>query len=104
MWTLVARLRTLQTVIVKIGVREFRENLSEWLDRAASGDTVVVTERGRAKVQVTGTGYAVVREQLAQQGVLRKATEPKPRIRFDGPDPEDSPVTDAILRMRGVID
>jgi prevent-host-death family protein len=95
---------TLHTVIVEVGVREFRENLSDWLDRAASGDTVVVTERGRPKVQVTGTGYAVRREQLAREGVLRKAKESKRPIAFDGPDPEDSPATDAILRARGVLD
>ncbi|MFN8222169.1 MAG: hypothetical protein U0R50_02855 [Gaiellales bacterium] len=38
-------------VIVEVSVRAFSENLSEWLDHASAGDTVVVTESGRTKVQ-----------------------------------------------------
>lgn len=32
-----------------IGVRELRERLSEYLDRAERGETIRVTERGRPK-------------------------------------------------------
>lgn len=32
-----------------VGVRELRERLSEYLDRAERGETIRVTERGRAK-------------------------------------------------------
>jgi len=34
-------------VVVKVGVRELRENLASWLDRVQAGDEVIVTERGR---------------------------------------------------------
>ncbi len=92
-------------VAVEVGVREFRENLSEWLDRAAAGEVIVVTERGKPKAQITGTGYWVKREQLAREGMLRKAAGPRRKIPAPrGPVLQDSPGTTAILRARGVLD
>ena len=41
---------------VRVGVRELRENLSNWLDREADGEEVIVTERGAAKVKVSAIG------------------------------------------------
>ena len=38
---------------VEVGVRELRENLAEWLDRAAAGEDILVTERGKPKVRLT---------------------------------------------------
>lgn len=32
-----------------IGVRELKQRLAEFLDRAANGETITVTDRGRAK-------------------------------------------------------
>ena len=34
-------------VVVRVGVREFRENLRSYLDRIEAGDEVVITDRGR---------------------------------------------------------
>lgn len=38
---------------VEVGVRELRENLAEWLDRAAAGEEILVTERGKPKALLT---------------------------------------------------
>lgn len=38
---------------VQVGVRELRENLAEWLDRAADGEEILVTERGKPKALLT---------------------------------------------------
>jgi len=37
---------------MNIGVRELKQHLSEYLDRAARGEVVQVTERGVPKVQI----------------------------------------------------
>jgi prevent-host-death family protein len=37
---------------VNIGVRELKQNLSEYLDRAAKGELVVVTDRGVPKALI----------------------------------------------------
>jgi prevent-host-death family protein len=34
---------------MEIGVREFKEHLSEYLERAAGGEHLTVTDRGRPK-------------------------------------------------------
>ncbi len=88
---------------VRVGVREFRENLSNWLDRAAGGEEVIVTERGAAKVKVSAIGAEGVLERLIREG---KATPPtRPRRRLDPvKERDDSPVTDALLEQRHVKD
>ncbi len=35
---------------MQVGVRELKQHLSEYLDRAASGEAVIVTDRGVPKV------------------------------------------------------
>ena len=46
---------------VEVGVRELRESLSEWLDRAAAGEDVIVTERGKPKVRLSAaTGEHII--------------------------------------------
>ncbi len=37
---------------MNVGVRELKQHLSEYLDRAAAGELVQVTERGIPKVQI----------------------------------------------------
>jgi prevent-host-death family protein len=86
-------------VSVEVGVREFRESLSEWLDRAAAGEDVVVTERGKPKVRLTAATGEHIIEQLVREGRARAATRPRgpllPPIPVKG-----NPVTDALLAQR----
>jgi prevent-host-death family protein len=87
---------------VTVGVRELRENLSHWLDRAAAGEEIVVTERGRAKARIVGTAAESTRERLARQGLLTLPTQPR-RRRLPPPIPVKgggSPVTDILLEQR----
>lgn len=88
---------------VEVGVRELRESLSEWLDRAAGGDDVIVTERGKPKVRLTAATGEHIIEQLVREG---RATAPKgPRGPAPRPIPvEGNPVTDALLAHRRAKD
>ena len=40
------------TVTTYVGVRELKAKLSEYLARAAAGETIVVTDRGKAKAEI----------------------------------------------------
>lgn len=86
---------------VTVGVSEFRENLSHWLDRAAAGEEVVVTERGRSKVRVTAATAETTLERLAREGRVTLPTRPRgplpPPIPVKG---GGSPVTDILLEQR----
>lgn len=63
---------------VRVGVRDLKAHLSEYLDRAAAGETIVVTERGHAKVQIR----ALDAEQRIAQGIadgwIAPAAKPGP--------------------------
>ncbi|MFV9672311.1 MAG: type II toxin-antitoxin system Phd/YefM family antitoxin [Acidimicrobiia bacterium] len=71
--------RTDRTV-TRIGVAEFRRDLKRYLDVAASGDEVVVTDRGTPVVRLTGIDSASIMEDLYRSGVV---TPPRLRDRFD---------------------
>jgi antitoxin (DNA-binding transcriptional repressor) of toxin-antitoxin stability system len=52
-------------VTTRVGIRELKARLSHYLDRAAAGETIVVTDRGRAKVELRRLSA----EQRIQQGI-----------------------------------
>lgn len=50
---------------MEVGVREFKQRLSEILDRAAKGEVVTITDRGRPKAVLTG----IRQEQTVARGI-----------------------------------
>ena len=80
-------------------MREFREGLSEWLDRAAAGEDVIITERGKPKVRLSAATGEHIIEQLVREGRARAARRPRrpvlPPIPVKG-----NPATDALLAHR----
>jgi len=58
---------------MNVGVRELKQHLSEYLDRAAAGEPVCVTERGVPKVQIVPVPGAGVMALGVEQGWLRPA-------------------------------
>lgn len=48
-----------------VGIRELKAKLSEYLDRAAAGETIVVTDRGKAKAEI----HRLSVEERIQQGI-----------------------------------
>jgi prevent-host-death family protein len=53
------------SVTTYVGIRELKAKLSHYLDRAAAGETIVVTERGKAKAEIRGLSV----EERIQQGI-----------------------------------
>ena len=52
----------------EVGVRELRNNLRAWLERAAGGDDVVVTDRGRPIARISGASTPPLRDRLIAAG------------------------------------
>lgn len=75
-------------VTTYVGVRELKAKLSEYLERAAGGETIVVTDRGKAKAEIR----ALSAEERIQQGIREGWVKPgrpgglstEPRQRFKG--------------------
>jgi len=51
----------------EVGVAQLRRELKDWLDRAQSGDEVVITERGRPVARLSGIDIAPLLDQLTEQ-------------------------------------
>ncbi len=68
------------TVTTRVGIRELKAKLSDYLDRAAAGETIVVTDRGKAKVEIRPLSLEARVEQLIGEG---RVTPP----RLPGPPP-----------------
>jgi prevent-host-death family protein len=70
-----------------VGIRELKAKLSEYLDRAASGETIVITHRGRAKAELGPiTGRSAVARGITE-GWIREGkpgSPPIPKRRYRG--------------------
>ncbi len=81
----------------EVGIRELKKHLSEYLDRAASGEVVVVTDRGWPKARL---GPLTATERLAQ-GVREGWITPPARL---GPPDFDHPRFTPIRPIQEVLD
>jgi prevent-host-death family protein len=59
------------TVTTYVGVRELKAKLSEYLARAAAGETIVVTDRGKAKAEIRALSADERIEQGIREGWIR---------------------------------
>jgi prevent-host-death family protein len=66
---------------VEVGVRELRNNLSQYLERVQSGEEVLVTDRGRAIARVLPLGAPRTLDQLVDEGLITPARQTKRRSR-----------------------
>lgn len=57
-----------------VGVRELKQRLSDYLDRAAKGESITVTERGRPKALLVPVPGRARIEQGIAEGWLRAGT------------------------------
>lgn len=70
---------------MKIGIRELKSRLSEVIERAAAGERIVITDRGRPKAvlssAIEGDNVALgVSEGWITAGALEGATPPVPHV------------------------
>lgn len=61
---------------MNVGVRELKQHLSEYLDRAACGETVQVTDRGVPKVLIIAVPGHGQLERGVEEGWLRAPVTP----------------------------
>jgi prevent-host-death family protein len=67
-------------MVVEVGVRELRANLSNWLGRVQAGDEVIVTERGRPVARLSGVAARSKIDELIAQGRVTPAKRPRTPI------------------------
>ena len=67
-------------MVVHVGVRDLRSNLSSWLDRVRDGDEVVITERGQPVARIVGYDRKSKLQELIDAGIVTPARRPKQPI------------------------
>jgi len=58
-------------VTTRVGIRELKAKLSHYLDRAAAGETIVVTDRGKAKAELRALSVDARIQQGIEEGWIR---------------------------------
>jgi prevent-host-death family protein len=90
-------------MVVKVGVRELRENLRSWLDRVKNGDEVIVTEHGEPVARLSTFEPRSRLEELIERGIVRPPLKKK-RHRIDVSRlPEMTPgptLSDIVIEQR----
>lgn len=74
-----------------VGIRELKQRLSEYLDRAARGEVIRITDRGRPKGLLTG----IRQEQAVARGIREGWLRP-------GEDVQPAPVQRVRSRKRAL--
>jgi prevent-host-death family protein len=86
----------------RVGIRELRQNASEYVRRAEAGETIEVTDRGRPVARLSPLpGAESILDRLIAEG---KATPARGDLRNLGPPPPPSPgarpLSEIIEEMR----
>jgi prevent-host-death family protein len=87
-------------VPLEVGVREFRDNLREWLDAVSDGHPVTITERGRPVARLSAVDATSMLERLIAEGAYTPAKAPRRRSRTYPKVKPRAPVSDLVAEQR----
>jgi prevent-host-death family protein len=87
--------------MVRVGIRELRQDASTWVKRAAAGETIEVTDRGRPVAQLgplapAPRGLAA----LEAAGLLRRANGKLSELSPVSSPPGTRPMSEILEEMR----
>ena len=81
----------------RIGIRELRQNASEWIRRAHAGERFEVTRRGQVMAVLGPPPVGGALAQLRDTGRLKRASVTSP---LPSPVPTRRPASDALAELR----
>ncbi|MCY7364011.1 MAG: type II toxin-antitoxin system prevent-host-death family antitoxin [Frankiaceae bacterium] len=85
---------------MEVAITEFRSALRAYVDRARSGEDVVLTERGLPVARLVAIDAAPLLEQLEREGVITATQAPRPRAAGAARAPATGPVADLVSAHR----
>jgi prevent-host-death family protein len=62
----------------QVGIRELKSRLSEYVDRARAGETLVITDRGRPVAEIRPLSGRSTLDALIADGLATRATPKRP--------------------------
>ncbi len=81
----------------RIGIRELRQNASEWIRRAHAGERIEVTRRGEVMAVLGPPPRGGALAHLRESGRLKSATVKQP---LPGPAQTHRPASEALAELR----
>lgn len=85
---------------MEVGIRDFRNELSRWLEVVRGGRDVVITDRGRPVARLIPATSSKPLDRLIAMGLVRPPTAPK-RPASEGPKiPVKGSVSDLVSELR----
>ena len=83
---------------MEVGIRDLRDNLSRYLERARAGEEVVVTDHGRAVARIVAFDVERPIDRLVREG---RVTPAPSRVRKrPRPAPASGTVSDLVAEQR----
>lgn len=87
--------------MVEVGVAQLRSELKVWLDRARTGDEVVITDRGRPVARLSGIDVAPLLDRFTAEGRISPPPgADRPRARGRRRVEAKSDVADLVVAER----
>ncbi len=83
--------------MTSIGLRELRQNASHWVDLAAAGETIEITNRGRPVAQLGPQRHESTYERLVATGEITEATSGAPLVDIEPLPPWNGPSPSQVL-------
>jgi prevent-host-death family protein len=86
----------------KVGIRELKENLSKYIAKVKSGQSIVITEHGKPVGRIIPEGQSLEErvEALCQAGVIAWNGKKLKRIKPPAVNRSDKLVSDIVIEMR----
>jgi len=87
--------------MAEVGIAQLRRELKDWLERARSGDEVVITERGRPVARLSGIDVAPLLDRLTAAGqISTPPPAPRPTARGRGRAAASDDVSGLVMAER----
>jgi len=84
-----------------VAISDLRANLKTYIERAAAGERVVVTDRGVPVARLVAADHEELLDRLAREGVVTRAARPKSRASRSRRVKASGPVAELVSEMRG---
>jgi prevent-host-death family protein len=85
---------------VDVAISDLRANLKTYIERAAAGERVVVTDRGVPVARLVSADHEELLDRLAREGAVTRAARPKSRASSSRRVKASGPVAELVSEMR----
>lgn len=83
-----------------VAVSDLRANLKAYIERAAAGERVVVTDRGVPVARLVAADHEELLDRLAREGLVTRAARSKSRASKNRRVQATGPVSELVSEMR----